>query len=148
MGKPASRCILHYARGILLSMCVMRSLSAAGITNTGGLFLSPVSTGLGVGVENLSIYFSISSVAAMLTLPFAEKLIGRLGIRAIILFAAALQALSFICLRLMNSGRVWNVMFTPIGVGSAIRQISQIASQSKRRIDPQAIRSLPVFQRP
>lgn len=118
--KPASRRTLHYAWVILLAMCVIRSLSAAGINNTGGLFLSPISTDLGVGVGNLSIYFSISSVATMLTLPFAGKLIGRFGICAMILSAAVLQTLSFMSLGLMDSVWGWYVMSIPMGVGGAI----------------------------
>lgn len=118
--KSANRHTLHYAWVILLAMCVIRSLSAAGISNTGGLFLSPVSTDLGVGVGALSIYFSISSVATMLTLPFAGKLMERFGIRAMILFAAALQTLSFMSLGLMDSVWGWYVMSIPMGVGGAI----------------------------
>lgn len=118
--KSASRHTLHYAWTILFAMCVIRSLSAAGINNTGGLFLSPVSTDLGVGVGNLSIYFSISSVATMVTLPFAGKLIGRFGIRAMILSAAILQTLSFMSLGWMDSVWGWYVMSIPMGVGGAI----------------------------
>lgn len=118
--KVTGRHPLHYAWVILLAMCVVRSLSAAGINNTGGLFLAPVSTDLGVGVGNLSIYFSISSVATMLTLPLAGKLLERFGIRAMIIFSAALQTLSFMSLGLMNSVWGWYIMSIPMGVGGAI----------------------------
>ena len=110
----------HYAWVILLSMCVVRSLSAAGINNTGGLFLAPVSAELGVGVGSLSIYFSISSLATMLALPLAGKLNERFGIRAMILAATLLQTVSFAALGLMDSVWGWYVLSVPMGVGGAI----------------------------
>lgn len=118
--KATSRRTMHYAWVILLAMCIIRSLSAAGINNTGGLFLTPVSTDLGVGVGNLSIYFSISSVATILTLPLAGKLVSRFGIRAMILSAAAVQTISFMSLGLMGSVWGWYVLSIPMGVGGAI----------------------------
>ena len=116
----SSRRTLHYAWVILLAMCVIRSLSAAGINNTGGLFLAPVSGDLGVGVGSLSIYFSISSIATMLALPLMSRLNERFGIRAMILAAAILQTASFAALGLMNSVWGWYLMSIPMGVGGAI----------------------------
>lgn len=115
-GKKA----IHYAWIILLAMTVIRSLSAAGINNTGGLFLGPVSGDLGVGVGSLSIYFSISSIATMFALPVAGKMIHKFGIKTMILVAAVLQTLSFMALGLMSNVWGWYILSVPMGIGGAI----------------------------
>lgn len=110
----------HYAWIILIALCVIRSLSAAGINNTGGLFLKPVADELGIGIGNLSIYFSISSLATLLFMPFGGKLIQRFQANIIILAAVFLQAGSFILLGFMTSVWAWYLLSIPMGVGGAL----------------------------
>lgn len=110
----------HYAWVILLAMCVIRSLSAAGINNTGGLFLSPVSSDLGVGIGNLSIYFSVSSIATLCFMPIAGKLVQKYSIKLLIIIAAVLQTGGFMLLGLMNSVWGWYILSIPMGIGGAV----------------------------
>lgn len=111
---------LHYCWIVLLGICVIRSLSAAGINNTGGLFLKPVSEELGVGIGSLSIYFSISSIATIFFMPVAGKLIQKFNIKKLILGAIVLQALSFSALGFMNKVWMWYILSIPMGIGGAI----------------------------
>lgn len=111
---------LHYAWIILLAMCIIRSLSAAGINNTGGLFLAPVAQTLNVGVGTLSIYFSVSSIATMLFMPVAGQLINRISTKTLIFLATALQCLSFIGMGFMSSVIGFYVLAIPMGVGGAV----------------------------
>lgn len=111
---------IHYCWIVLLGICVIRSLSAAGINNTGGLFLKPVSEDLGIGIGSLSIYFSISSIATLFFMPIAGKLIQKYSIPKLILVAVALQASSFIALGFMNNVWMWYILSIPMGVGGAI----------------------------
>lgn len=110
----------HYAWVILFAMCIIRSLSAAGINNTGGLFLTPVSAALGVGVGTVSIYFSISSVASFLFMPVAGRLVHRYSIKLLIIAAVILQAGSFAALGFMRSVWGWYVLSVPMGIGGAV----------------------------
>lgn len=110
----------HYAWVILLVLCVIRSLSAAGINNTGGLFLAPVAKDLNVGVGNLSIYFSISSLATLIFMPFGGKIINSYSARTVILVATVLQVGSYSLLGFMNSIWGWYLLSIPMGIGGAI----------------------------
>ena len=110
----------HYAWLILLALCVIRSLSAAGINNTGGLFLKPVSDELSVGVGTLSIYFSVSSLATLLFMPFGGKLLHKYGMKAMLSAAIVMQAGSLIALSFMNHVVAWYILSIPLGVGGAI----------------------------
>lgn len=111
---------IHYAWIILIAMCIVRSLSAAGINNTGGLFLTPVSSELGVGVGRLSLYFSVSSIATLLFMPIAGKLMNKFSIKLLIIIAAIMQTVSFIALGFMNSVWGWYILSVPMGIGGAI----------------------------
>lgn len=105
---------------ILFGLCIIRSLSAAGINNTGGLFLKPVSDDLQVGVGTLSLYFSISSFVTILFMPIAGKIIHRFPIKLIVIVAALLQAGSFALLSLINSVWLWYLLTIPMAIGAAL----------------------------
>ncbi|MGL5978494.1 MAG: MFS transporter [Erysipelotrichaceae bacterium] len=111
---------IHYAWILLLALCVIRSLSAAGINNTGGLFLKPVADSLGTGVGNLSIYFSISSIATLFFMPIAGKLVKTMSTKRLIQYAILIQAGSFIALGFMNHVVAWYLLAIPLGIGGAI----------------------------
>jgi MFS family permease len=111
---------IHYAWIILFSLCVIRSLAAAGINNTGGIFLSPVASDIGVGVGTLSIYFSISSIATIIFMPIAAKLIRTYSIKTLMLAATIIQAGSFIMLAFMSSVWGWYILSVFMGIGGAI----------------------------
>ena len=64
---------LHYAWFILLAVILIRGFAGGGINMTSGLFLSPVSQDIGVGIGTLSIYISIISVVMVIWLPIAGK---------------------------------------------------------------------------
>ena len=87
---------------------------------TAGLFLSPVSQELGVGIGTLSVYFSITSVVMVLWLPFAGKLINRYDVRWMAVAAVTLQALSFAAFGLMNSVLGWYLLAIPQAMGAAL----------------------------
>ncbi|WP_102050914.1 MFS transporter [Pygmaiobacter massiliensis] len=121
MNKEAKRhSSFHYAWIVLIAMCVIRSLSAAGINNTGGLFLAPVSETLGVGVGTLSIYFSVSSIATMLFMPIAGNLINKMSTKTLIFIATALQCASFIGMGFMTSVIGFYLLAIPMGIGGAV----------------------------
>lgn len=118
--QTSKRVNLHYAWIILLAMCIIRSLSAAGINNTGGLFLLPVSTEFGVGVGKLSLYFSISSIATLLFMPIAGKLVHKLSIKRMVILATLLQTGSLLALGFVNGVWGFYVLSIPMGIGGAV----------------------------
>lgn len=105
---------------VLLGVILVRGASGGGINMTSSLFLLPVSQELGVGIGSLSISFSISSIAMVLFLPVAGKLMHRYDARLLAALGALLQAGSFAALGLMKSVYGWYALAIPQAVGAAI----------------------------
>ena len=110
---------IHYAWVILFALCIIRSLSAAGINNTGGLFLKPAADDLGVGVGTLSVYFSISSIASLVFLPIGGKLLQKYPVKLLAGIAIVLQAGSFLALSFLHAVWGWYLFAIPMGIGGA-----------------------------
>lgn len=111
---------LHYAWIILLGVILIRGFAGGGINLTSGLFLSPVSNDIGVGIGTLSLYLSITSIVTVLWLPVAGKIVNKYDIRVIAVIGAILQALSFVALGFMNSVYGWYVLAIPFAMGSTL----------------------------
>ncbi len=116
MAKPK----FHPAWLVLIGLILIRGFAGGGINLTSGLFLAPVSEDLGVGIGNLSLYFSIISIALVLFLPIAGKLINRFDVRIITLVAVVLQALSFAAFGLMKNVYGWYLLAIPQAMGAAV----------------------------
>lgn len=111
---------LHYAWVVLLGVILIRGFAGGGINATSGLFLTPVSQEIGVGIGALSLYFSIVSLVTVLWLPTAGKLINRYDIRLVAVAGALLQTLSVAALSLMHSVYGWYLLAIPQAMGAAI----------------------------
>ncbi|MCJ7835642.1 MFS transporter [Cuneatibacter sp. NSJ-177] len=111
---------IHFAWLILLGVILIRGFAGGGINMTSGLFLSPVSEEIGVGIGSLSIYFSITSIVMVLFLPLAGRIINRLDIRLTALLGAALQALSFAAFGLLHHVAGWYLLSIPHAMGAAL----------------------------
>jgi len=109
---------IHYAWWVLLGIALMVGLARGGVMSAGGLFLSPVTEDLGIGMGSLSLYFSISAIITMIFLPFAGKLMAKFNIRAILIVGVILQAGSFAMFGLMNSVWGWYLFCIPMSMGS------------------------------
>ncbi|MGG0664439.1 MFS transporter [Viridibacillus arvi] len=116
---------IHYAWWLLLGLSIMVGLAKGGIMTAGGLFLTPVTQDLGIGMGSLSLYFSISSIVTMIFLPFAGKIIAKYDIRTVLVTAVILQAGSFAMFGLMNSVWGWYLFCIPMSIGSIF--VTQIA---------------------
>lgn len=110
----------HPAWTVLLGVIFIRGFCNGGINMTSGLFLSPVARELGVGIGTLTIYFSISSLVMVLSLPWAGKLLQRYDVRLVTAAAAALQALSFSAFGLCSSVYGWYLLCIPQAMGAAV----------------------------
>lgn len=111
---------IHYAWLILLGVILVRGFAGGGLNTTSALFLSPVSEELQVGIGNLSIYFSITSIVMVLWLPFAGKLINRYDIRSMAILGAALQALSFAAFGFLQNVYGWYLLAIPYAMGATL----------------------------
>ncbi|MFZ2463450.1 MAG: MFS transporter [Caldibacillus thermoamylovorans] len=109
---------VHYAWFILFALCIIVGLGRGGLNNSGGLFLTPVSEDLGIGIGSLTLYMSISSVATMVFLPIAGKMLAKYDIRMVLVVAVLLQAGSFAAFGLMNSVWGWYIFAVPMAVGA------------------------------
>jgi len=109
---------IHYAWWLLLGVALMVGLAKGGIMTAGGLFLTPVTEDLGIGMGNLTLYFSISSIVTMIFLPIAGKMIAKYDIRKLLVAAIILQAGSFAMFGFMNSVWGWYLFCIPMSIGS------------------------------
>ncbi|MDW0114315.1 MFS transporter [Sporosarcina saromensis] len=116
---------IHYAWWVLVGLVVMVGAAKGGIMTTGGLFLTPVTEDLGIGMGSLTLYFSIASIVTMLFLPIAGKLIAKYNIRILLLVAVSLEAGSFAMFGFMNSVWGWYLFAIPMSMGSVI--VTQLA---------------------
>ncbi|MFJ7936469.1 MFS transporter [Sporosarcina sp. NPDC096371] len=109
---------IHYAWWLLVGLAIMVGLAKGGIMTAGGLFLTPVTEDLGIGMGSLTLYFSISSIVTMLFLPIAGKIMAKYDIRVVLISAIILQAGSFAMFGLMNSVWGWYLFCIPMSIGS------------------------------
>lgn len=123
MNKPKKK--IHYAWRVLLGLVIMVGAAKGGIMTTGGLFLTPVTEDLGIGMGSLTLYFSISSIVTMISLPIAGQLMAKYNIRTLLVAAVTLEAGSFAMFGLMNSVWGWYLFAIPMAMGSVI--VTQLA---------------------
>jgi len=116
---------IHYAWWVLLGIALIVGLAKGGIMTAGGLFLTPVTQDLGIGMGSLTLYFSISSIVTMLFLPIAGKLMSKYNIRIVLIIGIILQAGSFAMFGLMNSVWGWYLFCIPMSIGSVF--VAQMA---------------------
>ncbi|GKV70307.1 MFS transporter [Sporosarcina sp. NCCP-2716] len=108
---------MHYAWLILVGLCLMVGLGKGALNNTAGLFISPVSKDLGVGIGNLTLYLSISSIVTLFFLPIGGKLMAKYNIKGLLVVAILLQAGSFAAFGLMSSIWGWYILAIPLAIG-------------------------------
>ena len=109
---------IHFAWWILVGVSIMVGLTRGGLNSSGGLFLTPVTQDLGIGMGSLSLYFSIASIVTMIFLPIAGKMMAKYNIRGLLMAAAVLQAGSFAMFGFMSSVWGWYLFSIPMAVGA------------------------------
>lgn len=107
----------HYAWWILVALCIIVGIGKGGINNSAGLFLTSVTKDLGIGMGNLSLYFSVSAVVTMIFLPFGGKMMAKYDTRLILSIGIILQAGAFALFGLMSSVWGWYILAIPLAVG-------------------------------
>lgn len=115
MGQKRKK--IHYAWWILLALCIIVGLGKGGLNNSSGLFLSPITKELGIGMGSLSLYFSVSAIVTMVFLPVGGKLMAKYDTRLLLSVAIVLQAGAFAMFSLMNSVWGWYIFAVPLAVG-------------------------------
>ncbi|MFJ7935839.1 MFS transporter [Sporosarcina sp. NPDC096371] len=110
----------HFAWLVLLGLCITVGLGKSGLNSSAGLFLSPVSKDLGVGLGNLTLYLSIASIVTMVFLPIGGKLMAKYDTRVLLSIAIILQAGAFALFGLMNSVWGWYLLSIPLAVGGVL----------------------------
>ena len=103
-----------------MAVSLIRGLSGPGLNASAGLFLAPVAGEIGVGIGQLSLYLSISSIATIFWLPVAGSLMNKYSIKAVAVLGIALQAIPFFLLGFMNSVWAWYIFAIPLAMGAVI----------------------------
>ncbi|CAM5431684.1 MFS transporter OS=Lysinibacillus sphaericus OX=1421 GN=LS41612_21605 PE=4 SV=1 [Lysinibacillus sphaericus] len=111
---------LHFAWLVLLGLCISVGLAKSGLNSSAGLFLSPVSEDIGVGLGNLTLYLSISSIVTMVFLPIGGKLMAKYDTRMLLSIAIILQAGAFALFGMMSSVWGWYILAMPLAVGGVL----------------------------
>lgn len=114
---------IHFAWWVLVGLSITVGLGKAALNNTAGLFLTPVSNDIGVGIGTLALYLSISSVATMIFLPIGGKLLAKHDSRVILTAGIILQGGAFAVFGLMNYVWGWYVFAIPFAVGAVLINI-------------------------
>ncbi|WP_317843070.1 MFS transporter [Ornithinibacillus gellani] len=115
MGQTKNK--IHFAWFVLIGLCITVGLGKAALNNTAGLFITPISEDLGIGVGNLTLYLSISAVVTMFFLPIGGKIMAKYDARIVLTVAIILQAGSYAAFGLMNSVWGWYIFSIPLAVG-------------------------------
>ncbi|MEG0240533.1 MFS transporter [Anaerorhabdus sp.] len=110
----------HYAWIILIAMSLIRGVSGPGINASSGVFMTPVSETLGVGIGQLSLYLSISSIATLIWLPIAGNLINKKKVKTVVVLGVLLQTIAFIVLGFMSNIWAWYILAVPLAMGAAL----------------------------
>ncbi|MBY0121553.1 MFS transporter [Bacillus sp. S/N-304-OC-R1] len=108
---------LHFAWLVLVGICLMVGLGKGAMNNSAGLFLAPVAKDLGVGMGNLTLYFSVSAIVTMIFLPISGKLMAKYDTRYILSIAIILQGGAFALFGVMSSVWGWYILAIPLAVG-------------------------------
>ncbi|RNB82613.1 MFS transporter [Brevibacillus nitrificans] len=108
---------IHYAWWILVGLCLIVGLGKGGLNNSAGLFLTPITKDLGIGMGSLSLYFSVSAIVTMIFLPIGGKLMAKYDTRMLLIAAIILQAGAFALFGLMDAVWGWYVLAIPLAVG-------------------------------
>lgn len=104
---------------VLAGIILIRGF-ASGINGISGLFLTPVSGELQVGIGTLSLYFSVMSAVQVVWFGYAGKLLNKYDVRIVSAVAAVLQTLTFAAFGLMSHVAGWYALAIPQAMGSAI----------------------------
>ncbi|MVO99806.1 MFS transporter [Paenibacillus lutrae] len=108
----------HFAWIVLIGLSIMAGFARGGINTAGGLFLTPVSQDLKIGMGSLTLYFSISALVILIFLPLAGKMMAKYEIKFLLIIATILQAGSFAMFGFMNSVWGWYIFSIPMAIGS------------------------------
>lgn len=111
---------LHYAWIILLAVSLIRGIAGPVINASAGVFLTPVSKELGIGIGQLSLYLSVSSVVTLFWLPVAGNIFNKYKVKKVVLFGILLQTLAFTVLGFMNSVWAWYILSAPLAMGGTL----------------------------
>ncbi|UDN59030.1 MFS transporter [Clostridioides sp. ES-S-0010-02] len=110
----------HYAWIILVAVSLIRGIAGPALNGSSGLFLSPVSQELGIGIGQLSIYLSISSITMLFWLPIAGNILNKYSAKTIAIIGILLQGIPFVSLGFMNSVWGWYIMSVPLAMGAVL----------------------------
>ena len=110
----------HYAFIILIGVAIIRGFSGPAINASSGLFMKTVADDIGVGIGQLSIYLSISSIATIICLPICGTLLNKYSARTVAAAGVIMQTAAFALMGTANSVWVYYVLAVPKAIGAAI----------------------------
>lgn len=110
----------YYAFVLLVFTGIMLGFARGGIMSLGGVFLPSVSESLNVQTGTLALYYSISALVLMVSMPMVGKLVGKVNIKTLIIASIILQGGSFAAFGLLNSVVGFYILAIPMAIGTAI----------------------------
>ncbi len=95
----------HYGYLIVAALILITGIPCATVLSCAGIFFNPVSEFFGVPKTQFTLYFSISNIAMMITLPFAGKMIEQFSARYLFSANILLAGLCLVAMSFFNA--VW-----------------------------------------
>lgn len=111
---------IHTAWFILIACCALQAGGAGTLVNCAGVFLAPVAESLGVGIGEVSLYLTISSLCLAFSLPLAGKILPRFNIRALLSVGITICALSVAAMSQFTAVWQWYICGAVLGVAGSV----------------------------
>lgn len=108
---------MHYGFVMVAAIFIEMLVCAGILFGASGVFMTPVSTALGIGTASFSMYLTIQSFAQAITVVIAPKLLGKFSYKSLNAVAAVLAGVGFAMMGFAKGVVVLYVGGALIGVG-------------------------------
>ncbi|MBU3804945.1 MAG: MFS transporter [Candidatus Cellulosilyticum pullistercoris] len=111
---------IHMAWFVLIACCALQAGGAGTLVNSAGVFLSPVAESLGVGIGELSLYLTITSLCLAFSLPIAGKMLTKYNIRILLSVGMTICALSVAAMSQFTAVWQWYIAGAILGIAGSV----------------------------
>lgn len=111
---------IHTAWFVLIACCALQAGGAGTLVNCAGIFLSPVAESLGVGIGEVSLYLTITSLCLAFSLPLAGKMLAKYNIRILLSAGMTICALSVAAMSQFTAVWQWYIAGAVLGVAGSV----------------------------
>lgn len=93
----------HYAWLILITCCLLPGIGVGLVSSTISIYITPVTTELGISVGEFTLYNTICSLTCMVFLPFAGRIFVKVNPRVLLTVVVIIQMITYACMGLQTT---------------------------------------------